>query len=180
MAEEPLFPLEPPTNQADPESVSSPASAPSFDFTAGIGDAEAASGVEWKERSPRGRKPPVMPGAKAELEDLFTPEGAGQIVAKGLDAFYRSCGAEPLEQSEKNAVAKISAHYMQTRLPKEASAYQPEILLFFTLGSTLLPRIKPVAETTAPFWGRVWDGMSNLAGRFVGLFSKKKATAPSE
>ena len=158
-----------------PETVEgqTPAAAPvapaggMFDFSAAI--AGAAMG-DAPARATGARKPkaPLMPGAKPELEDLFTADGIGKIASKSLDAFYRSCGAAPLEVAEHNTVAKIVAHYCQVRLPADAGAYQPEALLLFAILSTLPPRVEPVAEKTAPWFARGYEWA-------VGLFKRKAA-----
>lgn len=121
---------------------------------------------ERKKRQYRRRKMgPVSP----ELEEMFTEAGIGSVGASGLDAFLRLCAAPPLLDAEKNQLKRVLAYYAQARMPKDAGKYQPEILLGMTLAFILVPRMGPIATTTAPgirrFGSWIGDKMKRLFRR---------------
>jgi hypothetical protein len=95
--------------------------------------------------------------AAAELAAFFSPEMIGTVFTNGVNAFYKACSAPVLEPAEQDMLARVFANWAQYRLPSSASAYQPDILLVASIGMLTLTRIKPIAETTAPWWRRMWD-----------------------
>lgn len=110
-------------------------------------------------------KKALGPDDKEELAEFFTQDGIGGIVARGFDAFFVTCGAEPMTQKESNNMAKVVAYYFRARLPKEAGAYQPELLLAATIGFAVFPRLGPITEKTGPFWRRAWDKLKSVFRR---------------
>lgn len=114
----------------------------------------------------RGRKKALGPDDQPELAELFTEDGIGQIVTDGLQAFFRSCGAEPMQQKQENSMRRIVAYYCRVRLPVDAGKYQPELLLISCLASAIIPRIGPIATKTSPFWARMKE-------KVVGIFKRK-------
>lgn len=147
-----LFSHPDPQPEPEPPVIGTSESAPNFefpDFT--LFDAPAKKG-----------KKTLGPDDKEELAEFFTQDGIGSIVARGFDAFFTACGADKMSQAEHNNMAKVTAYYFRARLPKEAGAYQPELLLAATVAMAVLPRMGPIAETTAPFWSRVWDKLTSL------------------
>jgi hypothetical protein len=95
--------------------------------------------------------------SRSDLAKLYTPGGIGRVVTNALDAFYKLCGAPPLDDEDTETTRKIVAEYFKARMPKEASAYQPELMLAIQLAVLTLPRVQPIAAKTAPFWRRMWD-----------------------
>jgi len=93
--------------------------------------------------------------AKAELDVFFSPQGIGAVWTNGLNAFYVACGAESLKLEEAEMHARVFATWARYRLPASASQYQPDLLLAATFAMTTLPRMQPIARTTAPLWRRV-------------------------
>ena len=94
--------------------------------------------------------------AAADLDAFFSPDGIGAVFTNGLNAFYLSCGAAPLTEQEQPMLARVFAQWARYRLPARASAYQPDILLVATVSMATLPRLKPIAEKTAPWWRRLF------------------------
>lgn len=90
----------------------------------------------------------------AELDAFFSEQGIGTVFTNGLNAFYLSCGAVQLTPEEQPMMARVFAQWARFRLPSGASSYQPDILLCACLMMTTLPRMQPIANTTAPFWRR--------------------------
>lgn len=120
------------------------------------------SDVTFTERPKRGRKTKAEREAEEaaaarqqELDVFFSPQGIGAVWTNGLNAFYVSCGAEPLKQEEAEMHARVFATWARFRLPAESSKYQPDLLLAATFAMTTLPRMQPIATKTAPFWKRV-------------------------
>ncbi len=103
--------------------------------------------------------------AKAELDVFFSPQGIGAVWTNGLNAFYVACGAEPLKTEEAEMHARVFATWAKYRLPARASEYQPDLLLAATFAMTTLPRMQPIARTTAPFWKRVTARIGSIVRR---------------
>ena len=116
--------------------------------------------------APRGKKGKSLgPDDKSELQEFFTQDGIGQIVARGFDAFFVACGADKMGQAESNNMAKVVAYYCRARLPSGAGAYQPELLLLATVGMAVLPRLGPIAEKTEPTRARFGEWIRGVFKR---------------
>ena len=92
--------------------------------------------------------------AQAEMEFFFSEKGIGRVFANGINAFYVSCSAEPMTEDEADMQARAFSRWAKYRLPAGSGDYQPELFLLLTVGMSTLPRMKPIAEKTAPWWKR--------------------------
>lgn len=117
------------------------------------------SALPKKRGRPRKNPLPGEPGAvnNSELDALFSPDAIGAIWVNGWNAFYSFCGAEQLTGDEAKMHKKVFANWCKHRLPTASSEYQPDILLAATVAMSMLPRMKPIAETTAPWWKRAFQ-----------------------
>lgn len=122
------------------------------------------------------RRRKMGPTADPEIEALFTEAGIGAVAASGLDAFFRVCTAPPMSPEEKRHMEKVVAYYAQQRMPKEASKYQPEILLGMMLAFIVVPRLGPIASKTEPVWrpvfGALWGGVKRITSRVFSVFRR--------
>jgi hypothetical protein len=139
----------------------------SFEFSQGGEAVEATEEPKPKRKYTRRRR--MGPSVDPELEALFTEAGIGAVAASGLDGFFRVCAAPPMSDVEKRHMEKVVAYYAQQRMPKEASKYQPEILLGLMLSFIVIPRLGPISRTTGPvvrpFFSRVWGGIRRIFRR---------------
>lgn len=137
------------------EAEPGPATAPE----SGLEITEPRRRRKYTRRSKKEPSPEELQAQQAaeELAAFFSPEGIGAVFTSGMDACYAALGAPPLTDAERPMLARVFAQWATYRLPASASAYQPDILLVATVGMATLTRIKPIAETTAPWWRRMWD-----------------------
>lgn len=143
------------------------ASLESFQFSQPDEVAEVSEEPKQKRKYTRRRR--LGPAVDPELEALFTEAGIGAVAASGLDGFFRVCAAAPMSDVERRHMEKVVAYYAQQRMPKEASKYQPEILLGLMLSFIVIPRLGPISRTTGPvvrpFFSRLWNGVKRIVTR---------------
>lgn len=94
----------------------------------------------------------------SNIDALFSEKGIGVMWASGWSALYRSWGAPELDADERKMMAQAFAAWATARLPKDASKYQPEFLLLFSMLLPMVPRHQIVVERTLPFWKLVSIG----------------------
>lgn len=147
-------------------------------FAFGSADTHDAPPLEVEDRPKRKytRRRKLGPTVDPELEALFTEAGIGAVAASGLDGFFRVCAAPPMTPEERRHMEKVVAYYAQQRMPKEASKYQPEILLGMMLAFIVVPRLGPISEKTAPVWrpvfGGIWKGIRAGVSRVFRIFKR--------
>lgn len=121
-----------------------------------------ANGVKGKRRG-RPRKVDAQTAqVEAAMANFFSPDGIGALWVQGWDAFFNVCGAEPLAAEMKGFHAAVFATWAKHRLPQTPDKYQPDMMLLASVGMMALPRLQPIAKTTAPMWKRAGTGVVSL------------------
>jgi hypothetical protein len=108
----------------------------------------------------------------AAMANFFSPEGIGVLWVNAWNGFYAVCGAEKLAAEQESFHATVFANWAKHRLPQTPEKYQPDMMLLASIAMMNLPRMAPIAKTTAPIWKRFGSWISERARKISGAFRK--------